>query len=339
MKKNRRKKNKGSQRSSQANEITTVMNFREHLKSQDPEIRDAALQHLRQADVVSVIDSKGPRAILAVADKVEDTDDGNLKVIAEVRDVPVQIDDEQSDEYADESDQQIEELRKLVEETKGPWRYIGNLQDAKKEPRFMFVSEGMPCGCELAGVPGLVFARTWKVAKQYVAWRQENKRIKLVIADVQSLRPSLCEFALMESYRHGAGRYYVVKMVDRKNVTYEIVPFDKIFHEVDGWIVRLADTELPKYIVVDDGCIRLFDNGQNLGPVLAHTREVAERFAAEIEKMWGGKLAVEESKIPVNALLDSLVEHGANCALVIRSVAEDGETKSDVIYPAKPPAE
>ena len=48
-----------------------VIHFREDLKSQDPEIRDEALQHLRQADVVTVIDSKVQRAILAVADKTE----------------------------------------------------------------------------------------------------------------------------------------------------------------------------------------------------------------------------------------------------------------------------
>ena len=158
MKKNQRKKNKDRQNPAHTGDKSIVINFKEQLKSQDPEVRDAALQLLRQADMVSVIDSKNPRAILVVADKVEDTDDGNLKVIADVKNVRVQVDDEQSDEQTDESDHQIEELRNLVEEAKGPWKYLGNFQDTDKEPRFLFANQGIPWGIEFADVRGLIFA-------------------------------------------------------------------------------------------------------------------------------------------------------------------------------------
>ena len=221
-----------------------VINFKEELKSQDPKVRDAALQHLRQADVVLVNDSKTQRAFLAVADKVEDTDDGNLKTIAEVREVRVQVDDEQSDEFTDESDQQIEELRMLVEETKGPWRYFGNLQDAGKEPRFTFRNQTGSLECQFDGVWGPVFTRTRKVAKQFVAWREKEN--DLVIADIQAVSHKSLEAVMMECYRNGARHYHVVRVVNRDKIEFTTVSFDAHVHQVDGWTVPLTDAELPE---------------------------------------------------------------------------------------------
>ena len=240
MKKKRRKKNKDRQRTFQVNDELMVINFREQLKSQDPEVRDAALQLLRQAGMVSVIDSETLRAMLVEADKVEELGGGKFRVTATMRHVAVQVDDEKSDEQADESDQQIEELRMLVEETKGPWKYFGNLQDAEKEPRFMFVNKGDAWGNEFADVRGLFFARTRKVAKQYVAWMREHNGIDLVIAEVQPVAHKSFEAVLMDRYHEGASHYLVIRMVDREGVKFDIMPFDSILHEVDGWTVPVC---------------------------------------------------------------------------------------------------
>jgi hypothetical protein len=340
MKKNRRKKNKDRQRPSQANDGPMVINFREQLKSQDPEVRDSALQLLRQAGVVSVRDSETLRAMLIDADKVKDLGGGKFRATATMRHVVVQVDDAQSDEQADESDQQIEELRTFVEETSGPWKYSGNLQDAEKKPRFMFMNQGVAWGSEFADVRGLVFAKTRKVAQQYVAWMQEHQGIKLVIADVQAVAHKPLEALLMDRYRDGDTHYLVIRMVNREEVPFNILPLDSIVHEVDGWLVLRADLELPKYsLTCDSGTVVYDDLGNKRGPVLAHTRETAERYAVEMERRSGVKPAVVDieavSGMPVNEALDALVEiDSATCALVIRSVADDGETVSDFIYPA-----
>jgi hypothetical protein len=321
---------------------SAIINFKGQLNSQDPEVREAALQHLRQADVVSVIDSKGPRAILAVADKVEDDDAVSLKMIARACGVQVQVDDEQSDEYADESDQQIEELRELVEESKGPWKYYGNLQDAEKVPRFNFRNQRLTLECEFDGAWGPVFTRTRKVATQFVAWRE--KEGELVIADVQAVAHKPLEAVLMECYRNGARHYHVVRVVNRDKIEFTTVSLHAHVHQVDGWTVPLTDAELPKYMVTQEICIRMLDDGTNRGPVLAHTRDLAERYAAEIERKEGTKWSVVEIQTfasrPVKKALDKMVEDDvANCAWVIRSVAEDGESKLGLIYPVNPPAE
>ena len=88
----------------------------------------------------------------------------------------------------------------------------------------------------------------------------------------------------------------------------------------------------------------MLDDGKNRGPVLAHTREVAERYAAEIERKEGTKWSVVKIQTfasrPVKKALDKMVEDDvADCAWVIRSVADDGGTKWGLIYPVKPPAE
>jgi hypothetical protein len=339
MKKNRRKKNTGNHGTPQVKDDLPVINFREQLKSQDPEVRDAALQLLRQADMVSVIDSNGPRAMLAVADKVED-DDYGVKLIADVVRIQVQVDDEQSDEYADESDQQIEELRTLVEETKGPWKYYGNLQDDKKEARFEFRDKKESLECEFGGVWGPVFTRTRKVARQFVAWMK--KEDELVIADVQAVSHKSLQAGLMECYHNGARYFHVVRMVDRGTVWHLTVSLDAFVHQVDGWTVPIADTELPKYMVTREASIQMLGDGTNRGPALFHTRDLAERYAAKIERKEGTKWTVKEIKMPVHEVLDGMVEDvnvRANCAFVIRSVADDGEAKWDFIYPANPPAE
>ena len=132
-------------------------------------------------------------------------------------------------------------------------------------------------------------------------------------------------------------------LVGRERVTFGIAPLDSILHEVAGWTVPLTDTELPKYMVVGDGRVQFWDDGKNHGPILAHTRDVAERYVAEMDKRQGIKFSVADIQAEIGSsvggVLDLLVETGTNCALVIRSVADDGETKSDFIYPAKPPAE
>jgi hypothetical protein len=203
---------------------------------------------LRQADAVIVMDNKGPRAVLAVADKVEITDAGHLKAIAYAKCATVQVDDEQSDEQADESDQQIEELRALVEETKRPWRYFGNLQDADKEPRFMFVNRGVAWGAESADEQCLVVARTRKVAEQYVAWMQEHQGIKLAIADIQAVARKSFEAVIMECYRDGASRYLVIQWVGREGVKLGIAPLDSILHEVDGSLGRHRVAEIHGHL-------------------------------------------------------------------------------------------
>lgn len=345
MKKNRRKKNKGSQRSSQANENATVMNFREHLKSQDPETRDAALQHLRQADVVSVIDSKGPRAILIVADKLDDHGDGMITIIAEVKKVQIQVDDEQIDEPVDESHQQIEELRKLVEEAKGPWKFIDYLHDPGEEPRFMFSHNGAPHFTVWGDMCGLPFARTREGAKQFVAAVKKDFGVKLAIADMQAVTRKSFEEVLAKSFLHGANCYFVVIPIDHRGKgRLKVVLLENVLHVVDGWIVRSADTELPKYKFTHAGQIVFNDDGDQRGPILAYTREVAERYAAEVEKGRGIKLSVsdirEDTDMTDAEVLNAMVAaQGSNSAMVIRSVADDGETKSDFIYPVNAPAE
>ena len=204
-----------------------------------------------------------------------------------------------------------------------------------EEPRFMCVCDGVTYGMDIDGVRGPVFARTQQAAEQYVAAMKEHHGVSLVITDIQSARQSFHDL-LAQELLDGANCYFVLNPLERGKPVMEIVPFDTMFHEVEGWTVPFADTELPKYIVTCEGHISMFDDGKNRGPVIAHSREVAERYIAEMEKRKGTKLSVEESEIPVNALLDSIVEGGANCALVIRSVADDGETKSDFIFPANP---
>ena len=101
---------------------------------------------------------------------------------------------------------------------------------------------------------------------------------------------------------------------------------------------------MPKYTVTyDDDRLMIHEDGSKRGLILAHTREVAERYAAEMARRKGVKPVVADVRgdtdIPVAGLLNMIVEsYRANCALVIRSVAEDGETKWDYIYPVKPPA-
>lgn len=247
-----------------------IIDFRAQLKSQDPEVRDAALKLLRQADIVSVIDSAIHRAILFVADKAEVGDDGNLKLITEVKNVRVQVDDEQSDEQADESDQQIKELRALVEEANGPWRYL----------------------------------------------------------DFQS----------------SGSRQFVVRMVNRGQVSFATVPFDMVLHEVNGWMVPFADSALPEYMITDEGKVMLFSVSERCGPVVARYRDLADQFVAYMDKRNGIRYSVTEIqtavKMPVSDLLDAIVQNdGANCAFLICLVAEECETASIIIYPVKPEPE
>ena len=160
----------------------------------------------------------------------------------------------------------------------------------------MFVKQGVAWGAEFADVRGLVFARTRKVAEQYVAWMQEHQGINLVIADIQAVARKSFEAVIMECYRDGASRYLVIQWVGREEVQLGIAPLDSILHEVDGWTVPLADTELPKYMVTyDDDRLMIYEDGNKRGPILAYTREVAERYAAETERRDGIKLAILDS--------------------------------------------
>ena len=343
MKKNRRKKDMATQRSSQANDEPVMINYKEQLKSQNPEVRDAALQLLRQADSVTVVDSKKPRGLLIIADKVKVQSDGTQIIVMEGNNnVVVQVDDEQSDDLVDESAQQIEELHTLLEKVKGPWKFFGEVQDLDDpdhEPRFMFTWDGAITEINTGDRRGPVFAYTRQMAEQYVGAMKETYGVKLSVADVQAVDRQLFGSLLARASMSGANCYFVINPADHGNATITSVPLEVTFHVLDGWIVPTTDTELPQYIVVDDGCIRCREGGEYKGPILAHSREVAERFAAENEKAWGGKLSVEKIKIPVDALLNMLVEDWANCASVIRSVADDGETKWDLIYPVNPPTE
>ena len=286
MKKNQRKKDKGIHGTPQAKDESPVINFREQLKSQDPEVRDAALQQLRQAEVVSVIDSKGPRAILAVANKVDRH--GHKLSFGDAKQVRVQVDDEQPDEAVDESHQQIDELRKLVEEARGPWKFIDYLLDPGEEPRFMFTHNGTPHYIVSGDLRGMTFARTREAAKQLVAAVKKDFGIKLVIADIQAVARQSFHGVLANSLQNGANCYLVVNPIDRGGKSgLKVVPLEYVLHVVDGWIVRSADTELPKYKFTYAGQTVGRDDGDQRGPILAYTREVAERFAAEIERTKG----------------------------------------------------
>jgi hypothetical protein len=121
------------------------------------------------------------------------------------------------------------------------------------------------------------------------------------------------------------------------------VTLDRIFHEVDGWIVPTTDTELPQYTVTLDEQIVCYEVGYKHGPFLAYTRELAERFAAEMERRKGVKAEVTDIRadtdMTVAEFLNQLAEDATNCACVIRSVAEDGEPKWDFIYPVNLRAE
>ncbi len=348
MKKNKRKKKEDRQQQFQVNDELIVVNFRDQLKSQDPTVRDAALQLLRQADAVTVVDNENARAAIVRAEKMAVDDDGTTILVGHVTEVHVVVDDQQSDECADESDQQIEELRKLVEETKGPWLYFGNLQDAEKKPRFMFLCDRKIRIYEKADLHGPILARTRKVAKQYVAWAKEHEGIKLVIADMASIThqsaEALADNGLLAFFDSGNNCCFVVKMVERGNAHVDTVRLEDVIHSVDGWTVPIADAELPKYMVVHDEQRVFYDNGNKRGPILAHTRDVAERYAAEMEKRRGITFSVVEiqtaGEMSVKEALDAVVVvAGANCALVIRSIADDGEATSDFIYPANHPAE
>jgi hypothetical protein len=222
---------------------------------------------------------------------------------------------------------------KKVKKLQGVYRTPPASEKAE-EPRFMFLCDGVGHEMDIDGLRGPVFARTPQAAKKYVAHVKMHQGINLVTADIQAVGYQSFQDALAQAVLTGANCYYVAN--PGGDVVFAIELLDSIPHEVDGWTVPLTDAELPKYIVTCEGHISMFDDGKNRGPVLAHSREVAERYIAEMEKRKGTKLSVEEGEIPVNALLDSIVEGGANCALVIRSVADDGETKSAFIFPANP---
>lgn len=343
MKKKQRTKNKGNRGTPRAKNESPAIHFREHLKSQDPEIRDAALQRLRQADMVAVVDSKGPRALLIVADKVDDHGD-TLTFADDAKEVVVQVDDAQADEPADESLQQIEELRKLVEDAKGPWKFFGDLTDPDEEPRFMFTYKGIVHGREDGDVRGPVFARTRHAAKQYVASVEMEHGVKLVIADIQAVARQSFRQVLAQALLTGAKWYFVINPCDQGESCIKMESIEDVVHTVDGWIVRPSDTELPQYTFTHDEDTLCYKDGSKLGPFLAYTREVAERFVAETERRNGLKLAIldirADSDMTVAELLNTaLAEPEMNCAFVIRSVAEDGEIQSDVIYPETLPAE
>ncbi len=336
MKKNRRKKDKGIHGTPPAKDESPVINFREQLKSQDPEVRDAALQQLRQADVVSVIDSKGPRAILAVANKVDRH--GHMLSFGDAKQVRVQVDDEQPDEAVDESHQQIDELRKLVEEARGPWKFIDYLLDPGEEPRFMFTHNGTPHYLVSGDLRGMTFARTREAAKQLVAAVKKDFGIKLVIADIQAVARQSFHEVLANSLQNGANCYFVVNPIDHGGKgRLKVVPLEYVRHVVDGWTVPLADTKLPQYGFTDEGRPLMYVDGNRRGLVLAHTREVAERYAAAMERRKGVKPAVvdirEKTDRTAAEVLNTLAAHGATCACVIRSVTDGGEAQRDFIYP------
>jgi hypothetical protein len=173
---------------------------------------------------------------------------------------------------------------------------------------------------------------------------QEHQGIDLVIADIEAIARKSYEALSAESLQHGANRCFVINMVDRGEVHFGSVLFDSVLHEVDGWTIPFTATELPKFMVVEDQRIAFWDDGGKRGPILAYSREVAERYVAEYEKRLGSKLAVADiqavAKMTVKEVLDALVEDDrANCAMVIRSVADDGEAKADYIYPVNPTVE
>ena len=149
---------------------------------------------------------------------------------------------------------------------------------------------------------------------------------------------------MMEWYQNGVRHFHVVRTVDREEIAFTTVSLDVFLHQVDGWTVPITDAELPKYMVTQEIYIRMLDDGTNHGPILAHTRDLAERYAAEIERKEGTKWSVVEihtfTSRPVKEALDAMVKDDvSNCAFVIRSVVEDGETKWGLICPVKPPAE
>ena len=345
MKKNRRKKNK-SGHAPPAREEAVVISFREQLKSENPEVRDAALQLLRQADMVTVFDSKKPRGLLIVADKVKENSDGKVTIFMEGKNVVVQVDEEQSEELVDESAQQIEELHTLLEKAKGPWKFFGNVQDPDdpdQEPRFMFTRNGAIQEIDIGVRRGPVFAYTRQMAKLYVGGFEETKGIKLGIADIQAVGRQLFGSVLVQASMNGANCYFVINPADHGNAEITSVPLKGSFHMVDGWIAPTTDTELPQYMFTLDEQIVCYDVGNKHGPFLAYTGEVAERFAAEMERRKGVKAEVTDiladTDMTVAELLNQMAEDAANCACVVRSVADDGKPKWDFIYPVNLPAE
>lgn len=209
-----------------------------------------------------------------------------------------------------------------------------------EEPRFMFTCDGVVHGMDLDGMRGPVFANTQQAAEQFVATLKMHHGINVVIAEIQADPRQLFEALLAREVLDGANCYFVF---DLGEVQLAIVPLDSIHHEVDGWIVRTTDTELPQYTVTLDEQIMSYSEGTKTGPVLAYTHEVAERFAAERKRSLGDKGKVTDLRadtdMTVAELLDHLAKEGANCACVIRSVADDGEAKWDFIYPLNLPAE
>ncbi len=207
----------------------------------------------------------------------------------------------------------------------------------------MFTRDGAIQEIDTGDRRGPVFAYTRQMAKLYVGAVEETKGIKLRIADIQAVGRQLFGSVLAQASMSGANCYFVINPADHGNAEITSVPLKDAFHVLDGWIVPTTDTELPQYTVTLDEQIVFYDDGNKRGPFLAYTREVAERFVAERERRQGDKPEVAdicaESDMTVAEVLNQMAEDAANCACVIRSVADDGEPKWDFIYPVNLPPE
>lgn len=214
MKKNRKKKNKGT---SPANDksgfLPLRVRFKDLLRS-----NAAAFQTLRDAVAICGTVKKGNGAIFYGNELLEELvagtyDEPGIKTIAMV---PLD---------ADTFEEQAETLRKIVEELKGVGTCCygcGSAAD-ERDPCYVFVQNGVILKKEEQGEKGAIVALSRKMAMKFVATMKADLDMPFSILNVGAVYNSTLSELLDKWCKAGDDCAFVVQKIEEEAIDYRVV--------------------------------------------------------------------------------------------------------------------
>ena len=215
MKKNRHKKYTSlpvlrKPKDNRAAKIRTAFFGFKDLTSERVEVRDSALQLLREADVI-LATNKGIPPFYG-KERLKEVAAGKIDETSEMKMLVIGLDDE-------EIDQQAEELRKIVLELKGSCCH------GVAEPCLcVFIGkDGQIQHWDQDGKNGIVVAATHQMAKKFAAWMKKHKEQPVSIAELGSVQSETSEKQFDGSVKMGANSVWCIQSIEGNSVVCEIL--------------------------------------------------------------------------------------------------------------------